>query len=39
MSEVKITRGLFHRWSEEDAGRVVAYDLDAGRAYFFCHTR
>lgn len=34
-----IRRGHFYRWTEEDRGRHVAYDSDAGRAYYYDHTR
>jgi hypothetical protein len=35
MSRTAVERGLLYEWHQDDTG----YDLDAGRMYYFSHTR
>ena len=38
-SRAEIAKGYFYRWTEQDRGRYAAYDLEAGRAYYYAHSR
>ncbi len=37
--EVTIVNGHLFEWTEEDMGQYIAYDADAGRAYYWSHSR